>query len=246
VLPLIGIGLAPSALVIGSMSPDFPFFAPGPFDSTFTHSLVGVVTADVVLSLGVYAVWHVLLAPAGLAVAPQSLLRRLPADAAPGLRRRVASPRLVLLVALGCAVGALTHVLWDSFTHEGRWGARHVPWLNEQHGALPGYLWAQYVTGVIGVAILAGWLVRWWRSTPHAPTDGHVPLPAVVAVAVIVLATLLGAFTGALPALTEEGGPDLDSAAFDAITRGGTAAGLAVIVTAAAILVRKRRSGSRV
>jgi hypothetical protein len=244
VLPLIGIGLAPSALVIGSMSPDFPYFAPGPFDSNLTHSLVGVVTADVVLSLVVYAVWHALLAPAGLAVAPESLRRRLPPDAAPGLRRRVGSPRLALLVAAACAVGALTHVLWDSFTHEGRWGARHVPWLNEQHGALPGYLWAQYASGVIGAAILVVWCVRWWRSTPHAPTDRHVPVSALVAIAVVAIATVVGALTGALPALTEEEGPDVHSAVFEAITRGGAAAGLAVVLVAAAILVRKRRSGT--
>jgi len=244
VLPLIGIGLAPSALVIGSMSPDFPYFAPGPFDADFTHSLVGVVTADVVLSLVVYAVWHALLAPAGLVVAPQSLRRRLPPDAAPGLRRRVSSPRLVLLLALACAVGALTHVLWDSFTHEGRWGVRHVPWLNEQHGALPGYLWAQYVSGVIGAAMLAVWCVRWWRSTPHAPNDNHVPFSALVAIAVVVLAGVVGALAGALPALTEEDGTDAASAVFHAITRAGSAAGLAVVVVAAAIVVRRRRSGT--
>ena len=99
---------------------------------------------------------------------------------------------------------------------------------------------------MIGASILAVWLVRWWRSTPHSATDKHVPVSAIVAVAVVALATLVGALTGALPALTEEDGPDVHSAVFDAITRGGTAAGLAVVVVAAAILVRKRRSGTPV
>jgi hypothetical protein len=92
--------------------------------------------------------------------------------------------------------------------------------------------------------ILAFWLVRWWRSTPHAPTDKHVPVSALVAFAVVAVATVVGALTGALPAFTEEDGPDAHSVAFDAITRGGTAAGVAVVVVAAAILVRKRRSGT--
>ena len=244
VLPLLGLGLAPSALVIGSMSPDIPYFAPGPFDSRFTHSLVGVVTADVVLSLVVYAVWHALLAPAGVSVAPQSLRRRLPADAAPGLRRRLASPRLVLLVAVACAVGALTHVLWDSFTHEGRWGARHIPWLGEQHGALPGYLWAQYASGVLGAVVLVVWCVRWWRSTPHTPVDRHVPASALVALAIVAVATVFGAVTGAIPALTADGGPDMHAVVIDAIVRAGSVAGVALMVVAAVILVRKRRSGA--
>jgi hypothetical protein len=244
VLPLLGLGLAPSALVIGSMSPDIPYFAPGPFDSTFTHSLVGVVSADVVLSLVVYAVWHALLAPAGVAIAPASLRRRLPPEASPGLRRRLASPRAMLLVVVACALGALTHLLWDSFTHEGRWGERHVPWLSEQQGVLPGYLWAQYVSSVLGAVVLAVWVVRWWRTTPHAPADRHVPASAIAALAVVAVATVVGAVTGVIGARTADGAPDMHSAVIEAIVRGGTAAGIAVLVGAAVILVRRRRRGS--
>jgi hypothetical protein len=103
---------------------------------------------------------------------------------------------------VGCALGALTDLLWDSFTHEGRWGERHVPWLSEQEGALPGYLWAQCVSSVLGGVVLAAWVVRWWRTTPHAPTDRHVPASALVALAV---ATVVGAVTGALGARTVDG-----------------------------------------
>jgi hypothetical protein len=251
VLPLIGIGLAPSALVIGSLSPDIPYFAPGPFDASATHSLTGIVTVDVLLSLGVYLVWHTLLVPAAVAIAPPSLRSRLPAGAATGLRPRIASARLVLLVVLACAVGALTHVAWDSFTHQGRWGVRHVTWLHEQLGVAPGYVWAQDVSGLVGVAILVAWLVRWWRSTPpvsalpHASAGPRLPVSTAVAVTVVAVAAVCGALSGALPAITEDRGPDVNVAVFGAISRGGAAATLSVVAVAVAVLVRERRHGSR-
>jgi hypothetical protein len=81
VLPLVRLGLVPSALVIGSMVPDVPYFVPSPVGAGTTHSAIGVVTVDVVLGLVLYAVWHGLLAPGAVALAPAALRRRLPEGA---------------------------------------------------------------------------------------------------------------------------------------------------------------------
>ena len=48
-------GLVPSALVIGSMAPDFPYYVPIPLGQAATHSVVGVPTADLALALGAFA-----------------------------------------------------------------------------------------------------------------------------------------------------------------------------------------------
>jgi len=245
VLPLLGLGLAPSALVIGSMTPDLPYFFPMPVSAEVTHSLVGVVSVDVVLALAAYLLWHLLLAPAALTVAPDSVRRRLPPGAAPGLRHRLGTVGAVVLVAVACCVGAATHVVWDSFTHEGRWGADHVPWLTQVHLGLLGETWAQHVSTVVGLLALAWWGARWWRRA--APAPDMAPRPErprdararSLGAGVIGVATLAGLLHGALsPA---PGYPFVvDSRVFSAIVDAITFGCVAAVVVAAAVLALRR------
>lgn len=161
VLPLTRSRLIPAALVVGSMVPDLPYFVSLPLTAHTTHSLVGVLSVDVLAGLIVLAVWQVLLAGRLHRLAPSSVQRRLPApQARPGWVRRLP------LAYLSLVVGGLTHIAWDSFTHEDRWGAQHIAWLVEEHGPMDGAGWAQYGSTLLGATILAGWLVRWWRRTP--------------------------------------------------------------------------------
>ncbi len=71
--------------------------------------------------------------------------------------------------ALAVVLGALTHLVWDSFTHAGRWGVEVVPWLHTEHLGLPGYTWAQFASGLLGLAVLVIWSLR--RLVDTAP-DG--------------------------------------------------------------------------
>src|SRR4051794_933107 len=116
ILPLLGTGLPASALVIGSMAPDLPYFAPVPVSPGLTHSPVGVVGIDVLIGAVFFILWHAVLAAPAVAVAPMGLRARVPASSVGALRRRVSTPRRAALVAAALAVGAATHVTWDEFT----------------------------------------------------------------------------------------------------------------------------------
>ena len=166
VLPLLRLGLVPSALVIGSMAPDLPYYLPLSIDSAKTHSLFGVVGIDLLLGLVAYGVWRALVSPLATAVAPASMRARLPRRAPFGLS---GDPRPALLVAVSLIAGAATHVLWDEFTHVDRWGYRHLAWLAQQHGSLEGYRWAQYGSGVFGAALIALAVRRWWQEATVEP-----------------------------------------------------------------------------
>jgi Domain of unknown function (DUF4184) len=61
---LVHAGLVPSALVIGSMIPDLPYFILLPVDARATHTILGAGTVDVVFGLVVFCLWQALLAPA--------------------------------------------------------------------------------------------------------------------------------------------------------------------------------------
>ncbi|MGN9909681.1 DUF4184 family protein [Phytohabitans sp. LJ34] len=235
VLPLIRWGLPPSALVIGSMAPDLPYYLPAPVDGATTHSLAGVFGADLVLGLVMLGVWQALLAPFAAAIGPAALRDRLHPPA-PG-RPRPAARAVLVVVAL--TLGAATHVVWDSFTHVGRWGPAHIDWLAESHAGLPGYRWAQYASGVAGAAAIALWLARWWRAT--SPTARRPAAPRAVAAAswtLIALATATGALFAALPALRDA---DHRDAAFLAITRGGGAGLLTAALCATLVLPARVR-----
>ncbi|SDC14317.1 protein of unknown function [Geodermatophilus telluris] len=235
VLPLLRTGLPASALVAGSLAPDVPLFLPGG-PGWPTHDPLAVLTLDVVLGGVLWALWHGLLAAPALAAAPDGLRRRVTVPV--GLRPRLVPVRAVAAVPVALALGAATHVGWDQFTHGWGWGTRHLPVLRAPVGRLGGVDWyghdvAQHASTLLGAAVVAAWLVRWWRRTPAAPGDlrgGARPVWAAL--------LGLGALTGGAAAVRA---PDVLQAGVAGATAGGAVTALAAGLAAAGWHVRRRR-----
>ncbi len=87
------------------------------------------------------------------------------------------------LSALAIAIGAATHVFWDSFTHRGRWGTELFPQLNDHVATvwgydMPGYKALQYGSTLVLLPCLALLVVIWLcRQTP-GHVGGRPGLPA--------------------------------------------------------------------
>ncbi|MFB6391832.1 DUF4184 family protein [Polymorphospora lycopeni] len=238
VLPLARVAwLVPSALVVGSMVPDLPYYLPLPVSATLTHSVAGVLGVDVLLGLLAFALWHGLLARFLTAISPARLRERLVRPATP----RPRPVRLAPMLVVSLAAGAATHVLWDSFTHDGMWGATHIGWLAEPHLGMAGYRWAQYASTVAGAVAVAIWLFRWWRTAPPRNATGQRPPAGRMLVAAAWTAIGLTTVIGAALALTEDATPR--RMVFLAVTNGGGAGLAAVIVLAAGYAVLARRDG---
>lgn len=247
VLPLLRltrgrVALVPAALVIGSMAPDLPYYAPQPFPGGLTHTwLRGVLGVDVLLGFVVFAVFQALVAPALVLLAPRAVRVRLPVDAGAGLRRFL-RPGPLLMTLLSLVIGAASHVAWDAFTHAGRWGALHVGWLADRHGPFLGWQWGQLGSSVAGLAALAGWLLVWWRRTAPAPGERR-PEPAAVhglrlpgvtarlAAAAVLLAA--GAFGAGYGLVVWQQAPGLHGLAWYTLTGAGSAVGAAGLLVAA-------------
>jgi hypothetical protein len=118
-----------SALVIGSMIPDFPLFVPLPPTYATTHSISGIFVACVPLGLVCFLAFQCLMKRPFLALLPDAIRGRFAAWANP-----IVEPTFSFFASssLAIAIGAATHVFWDSFTHRGRWGSMLFPWLNER------------------------------------------------------------------------------------------------------------------
>ncbi|GGV30246.1 hypothetical protein GCM10010182_61720 [Actinomadura cremea] len=221
VLPLARGPLVPSALVIGSMAPDIPYFFFAMELRGTTHRAHGVVTVDVLIGLAAFAVWHLLWKRPLAALAPARLRRRLPPTAP--IRWGWAVPSV--------AIGAATHVLWDAFTHLDWSFAGELPWLTESFGGMEGYRWLQYVSGVAGLAIVLLWLARWARTAPPttdaAAASGPWRVPVCAGLGAV---TALG---GLLSALLFPDQPGLHTVLYYWAVGTIAAAGLALTVYAA-------------
>ncbi len=230
VLPFLRSGLPASALVAGSVVPDLPYYLPLDLGLR-THTALAVVTTDLVGGLLLWALWHGFLAAPVVATAPGALRARLPV---PG-RPRVDGARGAGLLVGAVVLGAATHVLWDEFTHPGRWGPEHIPALTARYAGEPLHGWLQDLSGLVGGAALAVWVLLWWRRTPPRPLPRGVPWAWLAVVAVALVA---GAVGGA-------GQDDVRSVAVLAAFAGGTAALVAVVLLAAAWHLRTRAGAGR-
>jgi len=241
-LPFARTPIPAGAVAVGAMAPDLPlFFRWGP-DYATTHGLPGVLWATIPIALLLYAIWRLALRPAASALLPAPLGARLPAAwDRPSLRPP--APAALLLVLLGVALGVATHVLWDGFTHPGRFGSEWLPLLAQPWGPLDGTSWLQHASSLLGLAGLAAWAALALRRAPVAPRDDAPALRIVRAAAWTAAAFALVGFSAA--ALLTRGLPTdyrtLADTAFSAGTRAGAA--ILVIALVAAIAVRLLRRG---
>lgn len=160
VLPLHRPGLPLSALVVGAVAPDAPVYLPVGVSYQTTHSGSGVAF-DVVIGLAVLWLWFALLRDAVVDLTP-SLRRRAPAQARLGRRAWLLAPFAV-------AVGAGTHVLWDSATHDWGFVVQEVAFLREEYGPVTLYGWLQHVSTVAGSVVVAAYCGLRLSRAPVVP-----------------------------------------------------------------------------
>ncbi len=232
-----------SALVVGSMAPDLAMFVPLGVSRVESHSLFGLLWFCLPVGAAAYLCFHALVAPLVVVAGPAALANRCPERWRDG--RLPARPAAAVAVSL--VVGAVTHVVWDAFTHRHGFGVQALPVLTT-----PLFTWGGYTVFVfkllqhgstLGGLVVLG--VLWRRASrdaamnlsPRAPRSTRVALSVLVAAPALVFgigagwsaaAEVMGAvrrlqhFTGA------------------AIFAGGTALLLSLLVTGCAWRLRPR------
>jgi len=155
-----------SALVIGSVVPDVVYFFSLPVSRAESHSLAGVFWFCLPVGILLFIAHQLLFKRPALALLPYGLHARCATD---GSWER---GRLPLVVALMVAIvlGTVTHVAWDSFTHQGGWFVKRSPMLQLVLFHVAGYelqvyRLLQHLSSLVGCALLAFWTLRWYRVT---------------------------------------------------------------------------------
>jgi hypothetical protein len=161
--------LPTAAVLVGTLSPDFEYLARLAPRGQFAHSLLGVVLFCVPISVAVWALFENVVRPALVSLLPRGVGDLLAQDAWSVRRSRA---REVVLGALGALLGALSHVAWDSFTHESGWTVARIPALVTTVGLplvgeLRWYKLLQHGSTVVGSLAVILWLARAVAGVPH-------------------------------------------------------------------------------
>ncbi len=173
------------SVIVGSISPDFPYLlvlspthAPG-------HSVLGVLIYCLVPSLIVLFFWY------RWFEIPTLNLFHLPK------RQRRFTANSYFLIIIGVLIGAYSHVLWDATSHS--YGAIVVAndFMHREIFSLPLYKWNQYASGVLGLILLALWYVYSVFKNRQNAYQGHFVIGAgIYAVSILSFVVLANVIHG--------------------------------------------------
>lgn len=161
-----------TAAVIGSMSPDFGVILFHDFGRWRTHSAMGLVRFCLPVGLAALAITRYVVKPAFVEILPDGAYLRASA-------KGPTAGRMGLLgwcyAALAILAGAITHLVWDGFTHEGAPGVRMFPVLDEVGPDIDGHtlrVWRllQYGSSIAGLVAVVAAL---WLWLGRAARDAH-------------------------------------------------------------------------
>jgi len=198
VLPLKNSRLPLAALMIGSMSPDFAYFLP--FETLTrlsTHSPGGILFFCLPIGLAAWLLFVRVLERPTIELLPETWRDRFPRS----------DPRFSLsalsLAGVAVIIGAVTHVVWDSFTHAITPVTLAFPVLHAEVFRLDGhsirmYFFLQCLSSVFGLLALAIWALRLQQSAPCARSTDEPRniLPAqarIIAVGVLIASSAVTA-----------------------------------------------------
>ncbi|MQS02943.1 DUF4184 family protein [Streptomyces alkaliterrae] len=240
VLPLFRRPFVPAALVAGAMAPDLPYFLDVPVsaqswyrdfvNATETHSLLGILRYDLLLALALLALYWTVRRPVA------ALLPLRPPRASTAPRNVGARLRLLPWVLVSAAVGALTHVLWDSFTRWDGYVVRHYAFMRADVVAgLDVARLLQHLSTLVGGALLLWWARRAWLRHRLAPAE-RAAMPSRANGLVLAALAAAGLFGGVLEVVRRPGhgsaGERLEHLLSGLAKGGGAALALAVLAYA--------------
>ena len=164
-----------SAATIGAMVPDFRVFFLG-LPRVETHSFTALFTFCIPVGLITYWLFQLLIKSPILEVLPDGPYARWRPFAA---EAKIRSWRQWLLAAGGVLAGAVTHLIWDGFTHDGGRGVRMFPVLDDsiidfgtRH--LPTIYVLQDLGSLIGLAAVLAMMSYGLRRGPEAAVPNRL------------------------------------------------------------------------
>lgn len=153
-----------TALVLGSMSPDFEYFLRLKPYSTLSHTMAGLLLFDLPVVIALAFLFHHLV--------KRPMILHLPSPFDRGLfpyaeaSWRPVSVRSVLVFGYSALIGSFSHIAWDSFTHEGAPMVMRIALLQQRlvlgEWSIPVYKCLQHLSSMGGLLLIA--LFVWFAA----------------------------------------------------------------------------------
>jgi hypothetical protein len=186
-----------SALMVGSMSPDFGYVFSYEASRTLTHSFAGLFVFSLPVGLAVWLFYVAMLEKASITLLSDRWHTRF-------ARTETITMPLVARAAIAMVLGAATHLLWDSFTHRGTFATDAIPALL---GPTPGLAWLPIyhllhgLSSVVGLVILGYWLRHLHRQPARSLVRPYAVGEQALAIGrwTLLAALVIGAAWGWLP-----------------------------------------------
>jgi Domain of unknown function (DUF4184) len=156
-----------TALIIGSMSPDFGFYI-GQFPvADFAHTGLGTLAVCLPTGLLALGLFYLIRRPLCFVLPQPHRAALMPL----ALRRPSFSVHSFFVAAVSILLGAWTHTLWDSFTHGGGWAVKRLAILRATvihvgTTSLPVSNFLQQISTFGAGALLVVLHFRWLRRQP--------------------------------------------------------------------------------
>lgn len=149
----LGRRVVPSALVIGTMIPDLPYYIDLDWRREWTHSIASLFWWALPAGWACFLLYRKVLRAPLAYLLPEPLRTRMSPTPAP-------SPAAA--VTLSLLLGALSHLLWDALTHES-------PLFFGAAANSSAFDILQNGSSVLGLAVIGWWLWRLPRHKPRQP-----------------------------------------------------------------------------
>jgi hypothetical protein len=197
VLPLERLRLPLTALMIGSMAPDFGYFFSHSANRALTHSFGGLFTFALPAGLFVWLFYVAILEKATITLLSDRWHTRF-------AHTDAITPELMARACVAILLGAATHLVWDDFTHR---FTRSTEWFPFLAGPTPGLPWLPVYHLLHGVSSVLGLVILWiWMHRLHRQPARSLIRPYEVSDKVrigalwfLAAATLLAGFLEWLP-----------------------------------------------
>jgi hypothetical protein len=164
VLPIHRLGkdnLPMTALMIGSMAPDFGYFFSHDASRALTHSFASLPTFSLPAGLIVWLFYVVMLEKATITLLSDRWHTRF-------AHTEAITASLIVRACIAILLGAVTHLLWDAFTHRDTFATDVFPALL---GPVPGFSWMPIYHMLHGASSVAGLVILgfWARHLHRQP-----------------------------------------------------------------------------
>lgn len=138
-------------LIVGSLSPDFEYFLRMKVKSHHSHTYLGLFYFDLPASIIICVVFQLIIKKILVSNLPDYFRKRIKLNMEVIDFKYLINNRLKIIASI--LIGALTHIVWDDFTHSKALFVELIPVLKLNWFGVPIYRWCQHLSSVLGITI---------------------------------------------------------------------------------------------